>query len=69
MSEENHYPSLAEQGKNLASFSFEILKKALRGEALTVSPEVKNQRLEICRNCDEYDAEQIRCMNCGCMLE
>ena len=69
MSEEKQYPSLPEQGKNLASFSFEILKKALRGEALTVSEEIKNQRLEICRGCDEYDAEQVRCMNCGCMLE
>jgi len=41
MSEEKQYPSLPEQGKNLASFSFEILKKALRGEALTVSEEIK----------------------------
>ena len=69
MSEEKQYPSLPEQGKNLASFTFELMKKALRGESLTVSAEVKEQRLEICRNCNMYDPEHVRCMECGCMLE
>lgn len=69
MPEEKNYPSLTEQGKNLASFSFEIVKKALRGEALIVSPEIKEQRMEICKKCDQYDAEQVRCIHCGCMLE
>lgn len=69
MSEDKQYPSLPEQGKNLASFAFEIVKKALQGESLLVSAEVKEQRMEICRGCDQYDPEQIRCINCGCMLE
>lgn len=65
----SEYPSLPEQGKNLASFTFELIKKALSGESLTVSNEVKEQRMDICKNCEHYDAEQIRCKECGCMLE
>ena len=69
MSEEKNYPSLLQQGKNLAEFSFELVKNAIRTGALQVSDEVKNQRLETCRNCDKYDADQVRCIECGCFLE
>lgn len=69
MSEKQDYPSLLQQGKNLAEFSFELIKKALETGALQVSDEVKNQRLEICRKCEKYDSEQIRCTECGCFLE
>lgn len=69
MTEKNEYPSLIQQGKNLAEFSFELIKNAIQTGALQVSDEVKNQRLEICRSCDKYDVEQIRCKECGCFLE
>ena len=69
MSEEKNYPSLFNQGKNLAEFSFELIKKAMQGDALEVSAEIKNQRMEICQKCDKYDAEQVRCIECGCYLE
>jgi len=69
MSEEKNYPSLFKQGTNLAEFSFELIKKAMQGDALDVSPEIKNQRMDICKNCDKYDAEQVRCIECGCYLE
>lgn len=69
MNEKREYPSLIQQGKNLAEFSFELIKNALETGALHVSEEVKNQRLEICRACDKYDPDQIRCTECGCFLE
>jgi hypothetical protein len=69
MSDEKNYPSLVQQGKNLAEFSFELIKNALATGALHVSDEVKNQRLEICRKCEKYDSEQVRCIECGCFLE
>jgi len=69
MFENKEYPSLFQQGKNLAEFSFELIKNAIQTGALQVSEEVKNQRLEICRACDKYDAGQIRCIECGCFLE
>lgn len=69
MSENQNYPSLFQQGKNLAEFSFEVVKHALMTGALQVSDEVQNQRMELCKSCDEYDETQIRCMKCGCFLE
>ena len=63
------YPSLPEQGKNLAKFAFEVVKSAMQSEALFVSDEVREQRLAICRTCSYYDPKQVRCKHCGCMLE
>ena len=65
---EKQYPSLPEQGKNLAKFSFDLIKNALQTGALIVSAEVQAQRLEICKSCEHYDAEQTRCKHCGCYL-
>lgn len=63
------YPSLPEQGKNLAKFTFELVKQALSSNALLVSEEVKQQRLEICKTCEFYDESQVRCKHCGCFLQ
>jgi hypothetical protein len=63
------YPSLPEQGKNLAKFAFEVVKSAMQSEALFVSDEVRESRLEMCRSCEYYDASQVRCKHCGCFLE
>ncbi len=68
MTEEKNYPSLLKQGKNLAEFSFELIKHAIHTGALQVSDEIQNQRMEICRNCEKYDEDQIRCTECGCFL-
>lgn len=69
MSEEKQYPSFLEQGKNLADFSFDLIKKALRSEALFVSPKVQEERMSVCRSCEFYDEKEIRCTQCGCWLE
>ena len=73
MSEEHEYPSLAQQAKNLANFSFEVVKNALDPTndvaMILVSDEVKEERLEICRQCEYYDENQVRCKQCGCWLE
>ena len=65
---ENQYPSLPEQGKNLAKFSFDLIKNALQTGALIVSAEVQAQRLEICKSCEWYDDTQTKCKHCGCYL-
>ena len=66
---ENQYPPLDEQGKNLARFAFDLIKTIFKGEPIYVSEEVVNARMKICRECDKYDRENIRCYECGCMLE
>lgn len=70
--EENtqQYPSLPEQGKNLAKFTFDVVKQVMnKQEAMFVSPEIRNQRMEICKKCEYYDDRQVRCRHCGCFLE
>jgi hypothetical protein len=65
----NTFPSLPEQGKNLAKFSFEVVKNTL-----SISPnpvlsteEEQQQRLNICNGCEYYTMK--RCMHCGCFME
>ena len=65
---EKQYPSLPEQGKNLAKFSFDLIKNAIQTGALIVSAEVQAQRLEICKSCEWYDDTQTKCKHCGCYL-
>lgn len=69
MSDEKQYPSFLEQGKNLADFSFELIKRAMMGEALMVSEKVQEERMTVCRSCEFYDGSQNRCTQCGCWLE
>lgn len=70
MSEEQSYPSLGDQAKNLAQFSFNVIRSALNSdESLLVTEEIREQRMDICRSCEFYDPKQIRCRHCGCFLE
>jgi len=74
MSEKENYPSLVEQGKNLAKFSYRLIKHIQKvtsseeKESLLVSDEIYNQRIEVCKTCSKYDEEQHRCKECGCLL-
>jgi hypothetical protein len=70
MTEENtSYPSLPEQAKNLAKFSFDVVRTALSNNSLMVSDEVREARLNTCRECEYYDPKQVRCRHCGCFLD
>jgi hypothetical protein len=59
------YPSFAQQAKNLVNFASQVVTS---NQPLFVSDEVKKQRLTICKECEYYDAQQIRCKSCGCFL-
>ena len=65
----SEYPTLPEQGKNLAKFAFDVIKNAMQTGALIVSEEIKEERLAICRSCEYYNEKQIRCKQCGCFLQ
>jgi hypothetical protein len=69
MSDNIEYPSVPEMGANLAKFAFDLIKKSMKGDALMVSNEVAEERMEICKTCKYYDPEQNRCKHCGCFLE
>ena len=67
------FPSLPEQGKNIAKFTFEVVKNVIdispRNETKLIIPEEEQkQRLDICKKCDYYSVRQNRCRQCGCYL-
>ena len=60
MSEEKQYPSLPEQGKNLAKFAWDIINESLRkGVPLQVSDSIYNERLEICKSCEFPETQRF----------
>jgi hypothetical protein len=67
---EKDYPSLFQQGKNLAGFTWELLNYITKNEdkVLFVSDEVYKERVSICRSCDRYDELENRCVECGCYV-
>lgn len=70
MSEEQKYPSLGEQAKNLAKYSWDLVNyiHQNREGVLFVSDEVYRERMTICKACDKYDELDNRCRQCGCFL-
>ena len=70
---EEQFPSIKEQGKNLAKFTIQVVKDSVvdigSGPAnIFSSDELKEERMNICKKCEYYSARQIRCKQCGCWL-
>jgi len=63
-------PSLSEQGKNLAKFTFEVVQDTV---SLTGNPfvekETYKERLTICAGCEYFIVKNKRCKHCGCYME
>ena len=34
-----------------------------------VDDEIYNKRMEICKGCEKFNPESVRCNDCGCFLE
>lgn len=62
------YPGLANQAWNLTRAVGRAGVAFLRTGHLRATDEQREARLAICRQCDRYDAEQVRCRECGCYL-
>ena len=67
------FPSIKEQGKNLAKFTFEVVKDSVLNIGVTegevfASDELKKERMDICKKCEYYSMRQERCKKCGCWL-
>jgi len=70
MSEEKQYPSLVQQGKNLANFTWDLLNYITKNQekVLFVSDEIYKERTTICKSCNKFDDLENRCMECGCYI-
>ena len=59
-----NYPSIGQQAKNLAETAASIAS-----DPRWVDAEEYERRMKICRACNLFDAEQVRCRKCGCKLK
>jgi uncharacterized paraquat-inducible protein A len=71
--ESNEFPSINEQGKNLAQFTFEVVKNVIdispsNQTKFLISEEEQKQRLDVCKKCEYYSVRQSRCKKCGCHM-
>ena len=67
--EENDLPSLAEQGRNLATSAQQAMKGFLQGDDVFVDDFEQQRRFDICQACEFYIRERKRCQKCGCYLK
>ena len=67
------FPSIKEQGKSLAKFTFEVVKDSVTHlstpSEVFANEELKEERMSICKKCEYYSIRQNRCKHCGCWLE
>ena len=64
MSEQDkNYPEMQQMLKNFAGFA-----KDVATNPKFVSLEQFSERMNICRACEYFDADKVRCKKCGCML-
>ncbi len=74
MNQKESYPSLFQQTKNLAKFSWKLIKylqeksEDEENKSLLAPEEVYEKRMKICKKCPKYDEKQNRCIECGCYL-
>ena len=71
--EEIKFPSLIEQGKNLAKSVAGVAKNAINGKSIFVPEDIKKARLKKCSKCEwlyksSVDESYMKCMACGCPL-
>lgn len=71
MTEQKKYPSFGEQAKNLAQFSWDLIKHLQQNQnhtRLFVSDKTYEKRIMTCKGCDKYDELENRCRECGCFI-
>lgn len=65
----SEFPSISDQAQNLTKLIKDVILDVVSGNQIFASDEVQKQRMEICKSCEHYHEEQVRCKECGCFLE
>lgn len=68
MSQLNDEPSNIEKASNLSRTAYDIVKGFVFNGTLMVPNEVKKARIDICRDCNRFDPDRMKCNECGCFL-
>ena len=64
----SEYPPMFVQFRNFAKDFYKSAKQAARNLPVLLPAEEAFARMEICRGCDRFDAEAVRCKECGCSM-
>lgn len=67
-SSKSSYPTQSKMLKNLLFEAYKTAKQGLCGDRVLAKKDTVEYRLEICANCDKFNAEEKRCTLCGCFM-
>jgi len=55
--------------EQLKEYSYELIKAFIKQDyTYQASSEVFQERFDICKQCEHFDAEKLKCRECGCNL-
>lgn len=58
-----------ESKDELAQFCFNVVDHVLENEdSFRVTEEIQQERMNICRGCEDFDSKRLLCRECGCFL-
>lgn len=63
------YPNFWEQMKNFKEFAQSVGQGVAEGNGLLISEEKRQQRENVCMECNQFNPESKRCYICGCFME
>ena len=67
--DEQQYPSITQQGRNLVKLMQDVGANAMHGQEMFVEPFEKKRRYDICQGCEHFDRMRKRCRECWCFLQ
>ena len=63
--DEQQYPSITQQGRNLVKLMQDVGANALQGQEMFVEPFEKQRRYDICQACEHFDRMRKGVENVG----
>jgi len=66
-SEEDKFPSIYQQARNLQGAVKRVARAAAGGEEILAGDEEKERRMNVCRKC-RHMSSKGRCSQCGCFI-
>lgn len=61
-------PSVGSMAKNVVQSVVQNVQSVAAGNTLRITDQEANDRLNICKTCDFFNANQTRCNKCGCFM-
>jgi hypothetical protein len=65
---EHQFPSKIEMAKNLANSIVDVTTGAIRNGKIYTPDSIRETRMNICKSCEYFCKDRIKCKKCGCPL-